>query len=79
MTKTKGKKTEGSGADDARGAAVDAWVDEHELARKQLLAQVAAHVAASVVSAPSKKVTTPDAIAEIAVDVAEAILQRVGL
>lgn len=48
-------------------------------ARKCLLAEVAAHVAASVVVSPSEGATSPAAIAEISVDVAEAILQRVGL
>lgn len=47
--------------------------------RKHLLASVAAHIAASVVSAPSKKATSPEAIAEISVDIAEAILRRAGL
>jgi len=47
--------------------------------RKHLLASVAAHIAASVVVAPSKKATSPEAIAEISVDIAEAILQKAGL
>ncbi len=47
--------------------------------RKQLLASMAAHLATSVIADPSEKATSPDAIAEISVDLAEAILQRVGL
>ena len=71
MTKDEDKKTaeETSGRDSRR----------HTLAHKQLLAGMAAHVAASVVLAPSKKATSPEAIAEIAVTIAEAILQRAGL
>jgi len=72
MMRSSDKKIEGD-SDDARGDADGG--DE----RKRLLARVAAHVAASVVLAPSKKVTSPEAIAEISVDVAEAILRRVGL
>jgi len=70
MTKSKDKKINdnenGDGTGDTR-------------ARKQLLARVAAHVAGSVVAAPSKRATSSEAIAEISVDIAEAILQRVGL
>ena len=47
--------------------------------RKRLLVRVAAPIAASVVAAPSVKASTPDAIAEISLDIAEAILQRAGL
>jgi hypothetical protein len=47
--------------------------------RKYLLAKVAAHVAGSVMAAPSQDATSAAAVAEISVDVAEAILQRVGL
>jgi hypothetical protein len=47
--------------------------------RKQLLASMAAHLATSVLADPSEKATSPAAIAEISVDLAEAILQRVGL
>lgn len=47
--------------------------------RKQLLASMAAHHAASLLLEGSEKTSSSDAIAEIAVDVAEAILKRVGL
>lgn len=65
MSKNEGKKT---GAD---SSALDP--------RKQLLASMAAHLATSVLADPSEKATSPAAIAEISVDLAEAILQRVGL
>jgi hypothetical protein len=52
---------------------------ERDIIDRRLLASMAAHVAASVVSAPSKRATSPEAIAEIAVDIAEAILRRVHL
>jgi hypothetical protein len=47
--------------------------------RKQLLANMAAHLAASVLLEPSEKATSPEAIAEISVSIAEAILQKVDL
>ena len=47
--------------------------------RKHLLASVAAHIAATVVASPSKKATSSEAIAEISVDIAEAILRKAGL
>lgn len=65
VSKNDGKKT---GAD---SSALDP--------RKQLLAGMAAHLAASVLLEPSENATSPDAIAEISVNVAEAILKRVGL
>jgi len=65
MPKNEGKKT---GTD---SSALDP--------RKQLLAGVAAHLAASVLLEPSENATSPDAIAEISVNIAEAILKRVGL
>lgn len=47
--------------------------------RLQLLARVAGNVAAGFVSAPSPALRTADKIADASVDVAEAILQRIGL
>lgn len=47
--------------------------------RMKLVATVAGSVAASIVTAPSKKANTAEAIAEIAVDIAEAIVKRAGL
>jgi hypothetical protein len=47
--------------------------------RQRLLAQVAGSIAAGIVVVPSKSTTTAAAIAEVAVDIADAILKRVGL
>jgi len=47
--------------------------------RKRLLARVAGAVASGIVAAPSKSTSTAEAIATVAVDVAEEILRRVGL
>lgn len=53
----------------------DTWIE----ARRRLVASVAGSVAAGIVVAPSKKATTAAAIAEIAVDIAEEIVKKVGL
>lgn len=58
-----------------------------ETKRKRLLARVAAHIASGIMTAPSSSATSklpegvglPDFIAEASVDIAEAILKRVGL
>ena len=47
--------------------------------RKQLLAHMASRIVPSVMSDPGPTVTSPEAIAEVAVDIAEAILQKAGL
>lgn len=47
--------------------------------RKRLLARVAGNIAAGIMQAPSESTSTPDAIAEVSVDIGEAILERVGL
>jgi hypothetical protein len=47
--------------------------------RLQLLARVAGNVAAGFVSAPSPALSSVDKIASASVDVAEAILKRIGL
>jgi hypothetical protein len=47
--------------------------------RKRLLARVAGNIASGIMQAPSESTSTPDAIAEVAVDVGEAILQKIGL
>lgn len=52
----------------------------HVVARKELCATIAGSVASGVLTqSGSPVVTTAAAVAEIAVDVAEAILKRVGL
>ena len=47
--------------------------------RKQLLAHMASRIVPTVMQDPGPTVTSPDAIAEVCVDIAEAILQKVGL
>jgi len=47
--------------------------------RRRLLARVAGNVAAGIVQAPSESTGTSEAIAEISVDIAESILQKIGL
>lgn len=48
-------------------------------ARECLLAQVAGNIAAGVVTAPSDLASSAEAIAAIAVDIAEEILKKAGL
>lgn len=47
--------------------------------RQRLLARVAGSVAGGVVNSPSPSVASADGIAQVAVDIAEAILQKAGL
>jgi hypothetical protein len=47
--------------------------------RKQLLAQMAVQIAPSVMEDPGPGVDSPEAIAQVCVDIAEAILQKAGL
>jgi len=47
--------------------------------RKVLLAQMAIQLVPSVMEDPGPSVTSPEAFAEVCVDLAEAILQKVGL
>jgi hypothetical protein len=47
--------------------------------RKRLLARMAGNVAAGLLSAPSEATASAEAIAAIAVDIAEAILKKVGV
>lgn len=47
--------------------------------RKQLLARVAGSVAAGVMASPSESAASADGVAAIAVDIAEAILQKIGV
>lgn len=47
--------------------------------RARLLARIAGNVAAGFVSTPSPALDSVDKIADASVDVAEAILQRIGL
>jgi hypothetical protein len=50
-----------------------------ESSRAYLLARVAGDIAAGIVSAPSDSADTAEAIAAIAVDIAEEILKQAGL
>jgi len=47
--------------------------------RARLLARVAGNVASGIVQSPSESSGSAGAIAEISVDIAEAILQKIGL
>ena len=47
--------------------------------RKRLLARVAGHVSGGLLISPSPKVDNAEKIAQVAVDIAEAILKKVGL
>jgi hypothetical protein len=47
--------------------------------RKRLLARVAGNIAAGIISDPSEATVSAEGIAGIAVDVAEAILKKIGL
>lgn len=58
---------------------VDRVNDGQHDPRKRLLARVAGNVAAGIVMSPSPSATKASAIAEISVDIAEAILQKAGL
>lgn len=58
---------------------VDRVHDGQHDPRKRLLARVAGNVAAGIVMSPSPSATKALAVAEISVDIAEAILQKVGL
>lgn len=49
------------------------------LTRKRLLARMAGNIAAGIVAAPSDATSSPEAVADIAVDIGEAILQKIGL
>lgn len=49
------------------------------LKRKRLLARVSGDIAAGIMQSPSPSADTPEAVAEISVDMAEAILEKIGL
>lgn len=69
--KNEAKKNEDGGKIEA-GAASDP-------ARQLLLARVAGDVASGIMCSPSESASTAEAIAAIAVDVAEEILKKAGL
>ena len=57
-------------------AAVEAGATDR---RKELLARVAGSIAAGLVTSPSPAIASPKGMATAAVDIAEEILQRVGI
>lgn len=71
------QKNEGRGSNKGAelGASATALVD----ARRCLLAQVAGHVAAGIIGAPSETMVNAATVAEVAVDIAEEILKKAGL
>jgi hypothetical protein len=76
MTKKSESASEGTRSEDAAAAPMG---HEDVVARKHLLARVAGHVAVGLLVSPSPKVDNSEKIATVAVDVAEAILRKVGL
>lgn len=58
---------------------VDRVEGNQATSRKRLLARVAGNVASGVVSSPSEAAGSAADIAEISVDIAEAILTKIGL
>lgn len=78
MAKQTNKSTKNSVA---HKSVVDVELEKNRLERerKQLLAQMATRIVTTVMEDPSPSTTTPEAFAEVAVDIAEAILQKVGL
>ena len=57
-------------------AAVEAGAADR---RKELLARVAGSIAAGLVTSPSPAIASPKGMATAAVDIAEEILQRIGI
>ena len=68
-------------SDDSResAASTEGGSTSREYERKQLLAHMASRIVVGVMEDPSPATNSPEAFAEVAVDVAEAILQKVGL
>ena len=73
MSKPQPKKNDDDAAQDAHDAA------RLEVERKHMLVQIATPLAASILRDPGEKATSAEAIAEISVDIAEHILERIGL
>lgn len=79
MTQKSESESKREGEAPGNGAAHEISEDRVARKRQRLLARVAGDVAAGVVTAPSKSATSAKAVAEISVDIAEAILQRIGI
>lgn len=73
------KKSSKNSVASAAPISVDDATERVERERKQLLANMASRIVGTVMADPSPKTDSPEALAEVAVDIAEAILQRVGL
>jgi hypothetical protein len=79
MTMTKksaGKVTNNKNANEPD---VDRKDDGLHEPRKRLLARMAGNIAAGIISDPSESTVSAEGIAGVAVDVAEAILKKIGL
>lgn len=74
MKKDSEKDNEKTGSDPASDR-----VEGVALARKRLLARMAGNIACGVVSNPSEATASVEAVASISVDIAEGILQKIGL
>lgn len=68
-----GKNDKSDKSDDSRSST------PREYERKQLLAHMASRIVVTVMQDPSPSTDSPEAFAEVSVDIAEAILQKVGL
>jgi hypothetical protein len=64
--------------DTKKKIAGDPDVDQ-DVGRKRLLARMAGNIACGVVSNPSEAAASVDAVASISVEIAEGILQKIGL
>lgn len=74
------KENRMSQKNEGRGSNKDAESDAAEArGRRCLLVQVAGHVAAGIIVAPSATTANAAAVAEVAVDIAEEILKKAGL
>ncbi len=69
------KKSESEGKSEGESDGAAGNLDE----RKRLLARVAGHVASGIVVSPSRATKSAADVAEVSVEIAEAILQKIGL
>ena len=65
--------------DDVTKNEVDPAAELSHIERARLLVSVAGHVAGGLIVSPSPKVDTPEKIAIVAVELAEAILKKAGV
>jgi hypothetical protein len=76
---TKKIENDGTRSENADSSPGEARSIEDGTKRKRLLARVAGYVASGLLVSPSPKVNSSETIATVAVDIAEAILKKVGL